>query len=101
MTAENQLAQPVPASSALEEAYRLVRGDREGTYGDAVEDYTRVTDLFKLMTGHVLTPADGALFMECVKLARVAHNHQRGDYHHDSVVDACGYFQVYSDIVQS
>lgn len=91
------ITKAAPERSVLHEAFGLVNGDRAEAYGDPYDDYKRVTDLFRLMTGHELTPTDGVLFMECVKLGRIAHNHQRGEYHRDSVVDSCGYWHVYTE----
>jgi hypothetical protein len=43
------------------------------------------------MTGIQLTVQQAITFMVCVKLGRMAHNMQQGDWHRDSIVDAAGY----------
>ena len=80
--------------SILTEAHEITSGDRNSSYGDFVEDYARTVALFKLVTGHDLTPAEGIAFMQCVKLSRLGHGLQ-GDLPpeklRDSLVDLAGY----------
>ena len=44
----------------------------------------------------VMTVQNAVTFMICAKLARMATNMQRGDWHRDSVVDAAGYLACLS-----
>ena len=83
-------------SEILTEAHGLVNGPRQATYSHPFDDYYKVKELFHLMTGHQLTVNDAVTFMICVKLARIATNAQRGDWHRDSVVDAAGYLACLS-----
>ena len=77
---------PEAAAELLDEARQLITGDRHDTYGDALEDFARVVDLFRAMTGHRLTIREALDFMVCVKHARMAHA-----YHRDNDVDVLGY----------
>jgi hypothetical protein len=72
--------------SILEEAERLVNGDRNDAYGPPWEDYARTVAIFNAWTGHSLSAADGMRFMVAVKLSRETHAFRRDNY-----VDAAGY----------
>ena len=87
-------------SEILTEAHGLVNGPRQDTYSHPFDDYFKVKELFRTMTGHQLTVKDAVTFMICVKLARIATNAQRGDWHRDSVVDAAGYLACLSMVHQ-
>lgn len=73
--------------SILQEAQRLVYGDRGEDYGPPDENFARTVDIFRAMTGHDLTPHEGVLFMVAVKLARIATCPRK----RDNYVDGAGY----------
>jgi hypothetical protein len=79
--------------SVLEEAARLTGGDRAASYGDPADDYAATVAGFNAFTrrtgGRALTPAEGALFMCCVKLSREGHAPKR-----DNRTDLAGYSWV-------
>lgn len=85
--------------SVLQEAERLINGDRRGTYGHALDDYSRTVGMFNALMAHKLkeplTAEDGVMFMVCVKLSREAHHHQR-----DNLTDGCGYIGLLEHIEQ-
>jgi len=83
----------------LQTADDLVHNDRAGRYSDPHDDYGRVVNIFRAITGHELTAEEGALFMVAVKLARLAHNQKRGELHLDSLVDAAGYLWCVGEIM--
>lgn len=83
-------------SEILTEAHSLVNGPRQDAYSHPYDDYTKVKELFFIMTGIQMTTQHAVTFMICVKLARMATNMQRGDWHRDSVVDAAGYLACLS-----
>ena len=85
----------------LKEADRIVHGPRNESYGHPIDDYSRVVEIFGIISGMKLTPADGALFMVAVKLARLTHNLQNGYIHRDSLVDAAGYLWVFAQITEA
>ena len=83
-------------SEILTEAHALVNGPRQDAYSHPVDDYFKVKELFRTLTGHQLTIQDAVTFMICVKLARMSTNINKGDWHRDSVVDAAGYLACLS-----
>jgi hypothetical protein len=85
--------------NVLLKADRLVHQDRQDRYSAPHDDYGRVVDIFRAITGHELTADEGALFMVAVKLARLAHNQKRGELHLDSLIDAAGYLWCVGEIM--
>ena len=85
----------------LKEADGLVHGARNKTYGHPLDDYRRVVDIFRAITGIELTPDAGALFMLSVKLARLGHNYEQDLAHRDSIVDAAGYLWCFGVISEA
>jgi hypothetical protein len=84
-------ASPLAGTEILDEAFRLVSKDRQGAYGHPLDDYTKVTEIFKSLTGKELSVYEALLFMVSVKLARLRTNLEYSKVHHDSLVDALGY----------
>lgn len=80
------LAGQADPETILEEAQRLVHGDRGADYGPPWEDFERTVDIFRAWTGVELTAEQGIQFMVCVKLSRQANKAKR-----DNLVDAAGY----------
>ena len=86
----------------LLEAHQLVTGPRNDTYGNVVDDYSKVIHIFEGLTGIKLSIADALLFMVSVKMARLRTNLDKNRLHHDSLADALGYLgllnQAYNDL---
>lgn len=72
--------------SVVQEAHRLVHGDRGAAYGHPYDDYARTVGTFNALTGHSLSVPDGLFFMMCVKLSR-----ERNVAKRDNLVDLAGY----------
>ena len=70
----------------LEEAARLVEGDRRETNGPVFDSFDRIVTVFNTVTGRTLTPREAVIFMLCLKLCREGHHPAR-----DNRVDLCGY----------
>lgn len=85
----------------LKEADRIVHGPRNESYGHPIDDYSRVVEIFRMISGVELHPEEGALFMVAVKLARLRHNYEAGIIHRDSLIDAAGYLWVFAQIVEA
>lgn len=90
----DEMPTPMPHApeTILQEAQRLVHGDRGVDYGHPLDDFSRTAALFNTWKGNGmnLTAEDVAMFMVFVKLSREANKHKR-----DNMTDACGYAETY------
>lgn len=82
-------------TSVLLEADGLVNGPRSKDYGSIRGNMEVVSKLFHTLTNVVLSVEHLTLLMVCFKLARESNKHKR-----DNVVDACGYLELYSRLVE-
>jgi hypothetical protein len=73
----------------LQEAIQIRGGERKADYGDAVENFRRITEIANAITGLSLTSVQICKVMMAVKLARERHNPKR-----DNRVDLCGYTDI-------
>jgi hypothetical protein len=79
--------EPLPAESALEEAQRLVHGDRGAAYGHPIDDYTRTGRMWGAILGIPdIDPRVCCLMMAAVKVSREVNAPKR-----DNRVDLAGY----------
>lgn len=76
----------VSQETVLEEALRLVGGDRQESYGHPIFDFTRTAGLWTQVLGKEVTPQQVALCMILVKISREVNKHKR-----DNLVDIAGY----------
>lgn len=72
--------------SILEEAQRLVGGDRGKDYGPPDADFARTAAMWTALKGVEFEAREVAMFMICVKLSREVHRPKR-----DNAVDMAGY----------
>lgn len=70
----------------LEEANRIVAGDRQADYGHPYYDFSRTAALWSVVLRDTVTPEQVALCMMMVKVSREVHQHG-----HDNLVDIAGY----------
>lgn len=96
----NPVLAELRGTSILDEAHRLVRGDRAAAYGDPLDTWANTAEIMSgilrpiLREGASVTAELAVLCMIGVKLAREAHLHRR-----DSIVDIAGYADVLDVIV--
>jgi len=76
------------------EALKLITGDRNQSYGNPKDDYTKTALIWSGLLAHKLkeniTPEEAILMMVGVKLSREVFKHKR-----DNLVDAHGYLECY------
>ncbi|HEY7821667.1 MAG TPA: DUF6378 domain-containing protein [Acidimicrobiia bacterium] len=72
--------------SLLDEAYELVTGDRQQSYGHPADNFDRIARLWSVALNKEIWPEDVAVCMVLVKVARQLHAPKR-----DNVVDAISY----------
>lgn len=75
------------SESILEEAQRLIHGERNQNYGHPRENFKNIARLFSGYLDREISDIDVANLMILVKVARV----QGGPYHRDSFTDIAGY----------
>jgi hypothetical protein len=85
-----------PRTELLEEADRLVNGDRNNQYGDPIQDFRRTAKMMEAVIEGIIereggevhvTPADVALLISCVKMSRIVWMPEKMD----SWADLAGY----------
>ncbi len=77
------------SETILQEAQRLVHGDRQGDYGHPYDDYTRTARLWEAILGlphGTIAPHIACLMMAAVKISRQVHRPKR-----DNMTDLAGY----------
>lgn len=89
-TMQTAHAEPI-AETVLQEAQRLVHGDRGAAYGHPLDDYSRTAKIWSAIIGAEVTPEQAILCMIGVKLSRECNKHKR-----DNLTDTCGYAECLS-----
>ena len=77
------------SKSILQEAIQIRSGERNADYGDAVENFDRIAEIYRAISGKYLSAEDCCAVMIAVKLSRERHIHKR-----DNLVDLCGYADI-------
>jgi hypothetical protein len=75
--------------SILDEAKRIVHGDRGENYGHPFEDFSRTAQIWSAILGVDVTPENVALCMVGLKISREVNRPKR-----DNIVDGAGYFET-------
>tara|TARA_R100001443_G_scaffold106438_1_gene115827 strand:- start:1059 stop:1367 length:309 start_codon:yes stop_codon:yes gene_type:complete len=70
----------------LQEAQKLINGDRHKDYGDAYDNHLRIARMWSVILDKEITVKDVVLCMIAMKTARLIHANKL-----DSFVDVCGY----------
>ena len=84
------------AETILEEAQRLVHGNRGADYGHPIDDYTRTGRLWGALLGiGDIDPRLCCLMMAAVKLSREVNKHKR-----DNLTDLAGYAECASMVAE-
>lgn len=82
-----QTFEPIQEETALEEAQRLVHGDRGADYGHPIIDYTRTGRMWGAILGIPdIDPRLCCLMMAAVKISREVNKHKK-----DNLTDLAGY----------
>jgi hypothetical protein len=79
----------------LEEASRLINGDRQSDYGPPSENFNRVALGWELILGAEVSAEQVALCMAWLKIARLAGGGNSSD---DSYIDGAGYLALAAEL---
>lgn len=77
----------LPRDVILDDAKRIINGDRAEEYGGAFESFSRIAALWSVLIDTELSAVDVARMMIAMKLARLTETSQ----HTDSWIDIAGY----------
>lgn len=72
----------------LDEAGRIIQGQRDKQYGGPEENFGRIADMWSMIFGVEVTREDVAMAMVAVKVARYA---SKSGYQPDTWTDIAGY----------
>jgi len=81
--------------NTLLEAFVLINGERQASYGNPADNLNRIASLWSAYTGHPFTAKDVAMCMALLKIAREAHGHKQ-----DNLIDAAGYLGLAADMAE-
>ena len=88
------------AVTTLDQA-RAVIAERQGSYGSPSSNFSRIAEFWttivrdKLSGEHVITPADVAMMMATLKIARMVATPE----HLDSAIDGAAYLALVQEVV--
>ena len=77
----------------LDEAKKLIGGDRQQEYGDKVKNHQNIADLWSVFLEKKITPHDVAICMALVKVARLMNQNKK-----DSYIDMAAYAVIAGEI---
>lgn len=80
--------------STLQEAQRLVHGDRGEDYGHPLDDFTRTATMWEAILGAPVSAEQVGLCMMALKISRQCNRPKR-----DNMVDAAGYAETVQMVI--
>lgn len=86
---------PGVQETILQEAQRLVHGNRGADYGHPLDDFGKTARLWSVILGTKVTEEQVALCMVAVKISRQINKPKR-----DNIVDGAGYFETLAMVIE-
>jgi len=80
----------------LEEAINLTHGPRDSVYGDPLTNHLRIARGWEVILGTEVSPAEVALCLAWLKIARLVETPD----HLDSYIDLCAYGAIAGEIAE-
>tara|TARA_R110001583_G_scaffold35846_1_gene118730 strand:- start:772 stop:1134 length:363 start_codon:yes stop_codon:yes gene_type:complete len=77
----------------LEEATKLIGGDRQTDYGDKLKNHQNIADFWSIFLKKKISAHDVAICMALVKVARLMNQHKK-----DSYIDMAAYACIAGEI---
>lgn len=84
------------AGSVLQEADKIVNGERQADYSDPVKNFEHIAVIASTILKKDISPSDCCVVLMAVKLAREQFKHKR-----DNLVDLAGYTEILNRIKES
>ncbi len=81
--------------NVLEEANKLVHGDRQADYGHPLEDFSRTAMMWSAILGHPVSPVQVGLCMCAIKISRQCNKPKT-----DNLVDLAGYAETVQMVLE-
>ena len=83
------------SETILQEAQRLVHGDRQADYGHPLDDFTRTAAMWSAILGFAVKAEQVGLCMAAVKISRQCNHPKR-----DNMTDLAGYAATVQMVVE-
>lgn len=97
---EEPVIVPNTLGDVLDEAKKIINGQRQNEYGTPEDSFQRIADYWNTYLNHIgvryLEPEDVAFMMVLFKLAREEHEHKR-----DNLTDLIGYAALANDLIEN
>ena len=84
-------------AEVLDTAKQYVTRDRAADHGNMEDNFRTIADYWSVYLGVAIHPADGAVMMTLLKIARISSNPK----HMDNWVDGCGYLACGGEIMDA
>jgi hypothetical protein len=82
------------SETTLQEAQRLVHGERQGDYGHPLDDFSRTAAMWSAILSVPISAEQVGLCMMAVKISRQCNRPKR-----DNMVDAAGYAETVQMVI--
>lgn len=82
------------SETTLQEAQRLVHGNRGEDYGHPLDDFSKTASMWSVILGFAVTAEQVGLCMACVKISRQLNRPKR-----DNMVDLAGYAETVQMVI--
>lgn len=81
--------------NVLEEANKLVHGDRNADYGHPLDDFSKTAAMWTAILGHPVSPEQVGLCMCAVKISRQLNKPKA-----DNLIDLAGYAETVNMVIE-
>lgn len=88
MSNQKKSGQSLPRIDAIDEARKIINGERDVQYGGPEENFSRIADIWTILFDRKFTTEDVAMAFVATKLARFASN---SGFQPDTWIDIIGY----------
>lgn len=80
----------------LDQAKQIICHDRQDVHGRPEDTFQAISEYWTVYLAHPISPADVAVMMSLLKIARL----QKNPNHDDNVVDGIGYMAIAGELIE-